>query len=89
MARSNNITLCSFCGKTAAEVRKLIAGPGVYICDNCITLCKSVLDKELSAESRKMASKISPPKPHEIKAAAGPALHGPGPREEDAGGGGA
>ncbi len=68
MARSNNITLCSFCGKTAAEVRKLIAGPGVYICDNCITLCKSVLDKELSAESRKMASKICPPKPHEIKA---------------------
>jgi ATP-dependent Clp protease ATP-binding subunit ClpX len=67
MARSNNITLCSFCGKTAAEVRKLIAGPGVYICDNCITLCKSVLDKELSAESRKMPSKISPPKPQEIK----------------------
>jgi ATP-dependent Clp protease ATP-binding subunit ClpX len=67
MARSNNITLCSFCGKTAAEVKKLIAGPGVYICDNCITLCKSVLDKELSAESRKMPSKISPPKPQEIK----------------------
>ena len=67
MARSNNITLCSFCGKTAAEVKKLIAGPGVYICDNCITLCKSVLDKELSAESRKMPSRISPPKPQEIK----------------------
>jgi len=67
MARPNNITLCSFCGKTAAEVKKLIAGPGVYICDNCITLCKSVLDKELSAESRKMPSRISPPKPQEIK----------------------
>jgi ATP-dependent Clp protease ATP-binding subunit ClpX len=68
MARPNNITLCSFCGKSHAEVKKLIAGPGVYICDNCITLCKSVLDKELSADSRKTASKFSPPKPHEIKA---------------------
>ncbi len=68
MARSNNITLCSFCGKSHAEVKKLIAGPGVYICDNCITLCKSVLDKELSADIRKTAAKFSPPKPHEIKA---------------------
>jgi hypothetical protein len=47
MARPNNLTLCSFCGKSHAEVKKLIAGPGVYICDNCITLCKCVLDKEL------------------------------------------
>jgi ATP-dependent Clp protease ATP-binding subunit ClpX len=68
MARPNNITLCSFCGKSHAEVKKLIAGPGVYICDNCINLCKSVLDKELSAETRKTAAKYSPPKPHEIKA---------------------
>jgi ATP-dependent Clp protease ATP-binding subunit ClpX len=60
--------MCSFCGKSHAEVKKLIAGPGVFICDNCITLCKSVLDKELSAETRKMASKFCPPKPHEIKA---------------------
>jgi ATP-dependent Clp protease ATP-binding subunit ClpX len=67
MARPNNITLCSFCGKSHAEVKKLIAGPGVYICDNCITLCKSVLDKELSAETRKTATKISAPKPQEIK----------------------
>ncbi|MGD1086650.1 MAG: ATP-dependent Clp protease ATP-binding subunit ClpX [Verrucomicrobiota bacterium] len=68
MARPNSLTLCSFCGKSHAEVKKLIAGPGVYICDNCITLCKSVLDKELSAETRKTAAKFSPPKPHEIKA---------------------
>jgi ATP-dependent Clp protease ATP-binding subunit ClpX len=68
MARSNNITLCSFCGKSHAEVKKLIAGPGVYICDNCITLCKSVLDKELSADLRRTAAKFSPPKPREIKA---------------------
>ena len=67
MARPTNITMCSFCGKSHAEVKKLIAGPGVYICDNCITLCKSVLDKELSAETKKTAAKYSVPKPREIK----------------------
>src|SRR5271168_3890582 len=67
MARPSNITLCSFCGKSHAEVKKLIAGPGVYICDNCITLCKSVLDKELSAENKKAMPKFSVPKPLEIK----------------------
>ena len=39
--------MCSFCGKSQSEVRKLIAGPGVYICDECIGVCKSILDKEL------------------------------------------
>ena len=68
MARPTNITICNFCGKSHAEVRKLIAGPGVYICDNCIMLCMSVLDKELKAETRKPGVKFSPPKPHEIKA---------------------
>ena len=60
MARPNNITLCSFCGKSHAEVKKLIAGPGVYICDNCITLCKSVLDKELSAEIQPDGAQVQP-----------------------------
>jgi ATP-dependent Clp protease ATP-binding subunit ClpX len=67
MARPTNITLCSFCGKSHAEVKKLIAGPGVYICDNCITLCKSVLDKEIQAENKKAAPKFSIPKPMDIK----------------------
>ena len=68
MARPTNITLCSFCGKSHAEVRKLIQGPGVYICDNCVILCKSVLDKELAAvESKKPAMISSVPKPVEIK----------------------
>ena len=53
MARPTNITLCSFCGKSHAEVKKLIAGPGVYICDNCVVLCKQVLDKEFAAQARK------------------------------------
>jgi len=68
MARPNNITLCSFCGKSHAEVKKLIAGPGVYICDNCVILCKNVLDKELVAEPKKPAAVAPPvPKPAEIK----------------------
>ncbi|MBL9143348.1 MAG: ATP-dependent Clp protease ATP-binding subunit ClpX [Verrucomicrobiaceae bacterium] len=51
MARPHNLTICSFCGKSHAEVRKLIAGPGVYICDSCIGVCKGILDKEASQES--------------------------------------
>jgi ATP-dependent Clp protease ATP-binding subunit ClpX len=67
MARPTNITLCSFCGKSHAEVKKLIAGPGVYICDNCVVLCKSVLDKELSAQTKKARSRFNIPKPAEIR----------------------
>jgi ATP-dependent Clp protease ATP-binding subunit ClpX len=67
MARPTNITLCSFCGKSHAEVKKLIAGPGVYICDNCVILCKNVLDKELATAARKHRSRINVPKPAEIK----------------------
>ena len=67
MARPTNITLCSFCGKSHAEVKKLIAGPGVYICDNCIVLCKNVLDKEAEAATKKHKSKLQVPKPAEIK----------------------
>ena len=67
MARPTNITLCSFCGKSHAEVKKLIAGPGVYICDNCVVLCKNVLDKELAAQNRKHRGRGNVPKPAEIK----------------------
>jgi ATP-dependent Clp protease ATP-binding subunit ClpX len=67
MARPNNLTMCSFCGKSHAEVRKLIAGPGVYICDNCIILCKNVLDRELELQNQKKQPKFTVPKPAEIK----------------------
>jgi len=60
--------MCSFCGKSQAEVRKLIAGPGVYICDSCITVCKSILDKELGDETRKQTTQIRVPKPADIRA---------------------
>ncbi|OJV07154.1 MAG: ATP-dependent protease ATP-binding subunit ClpX [Verrucomicrobia bacterium 61-8] len=58
--------MCSFCGKSHAEVRKLIAGPGVYICDSCITVCKGILDKELNDEARKQKTTIQVPKPADI-----------------------
>ena len=67
MARPTNLTLCSFCGKSHAEVKKLIAGPGVYICDNCVLLCKQVLDKELAAQTRQQKPRVNIPKPAEIK----------------------
>ena len=67
MARPTQLTLCSFCGKSHAEVKKLIQGPGVYICDSCILVCKNVLDKEMRAETRKQMPKLSVPKPAEIK----------------------
>jgi ATP-dependent Clp protease ATP-binding subunit ClpX len=67
MAPPNNITMCSFCGKSHAEVRKLIAGPDVYICDNCIILCKNVLDREFAAATKKQQPKFTVPKPAAIK----------------------
>jgi len=67
MARASNLTMCSFCGKSHSEVRKLIAGPGVYICDSCITICKGILDKEFTEESRKQRSALKIPKPAWVK----------------------
>jgi ATP-dependent Clp protease ATP-binding subunit ClpX len=58
---------CSFCGKSQREVRKLIAGPTVYICDECIELCNDIIAEEYGQEeSRRETSKV--PKPHEIRA---------------------
>jgi ATP-dependent Clp protease ATP-binding subunit ClpX len=48
-------------------VKKLIAGPGVYICDNCVVLCKNVLDKEFAAQTKKQKPRVTVPKPAEIK----------------------
>jgi ATP-dependent Clp protease ATP-binding subunit ClpX len=69
MARASNLTMCSFCGKSHAEVRKLIAGPGVYICDSCITVCKGILDKELNDDVRRQSASLRVPKPIEIRRA--------------------
>ncbi len=69
MARASNLTMCSFCGKSHADVRKLIAGPGVYICDSCINVCKGILDKEISEDSRRQTPALRVPKPMEIRRA--------------------
>ena len=55
---------CSFCGKSQKQVKKLIAGPGVYICDECIDLCNEIIDEELSAPAAFDIENL--PKPREI-----------------------
>lgn len=67
MARPTHLTLCSFCGKSHSEVKKLIQGPGVYICDACVRLCQSVLDRELKTEETFRPQRWKVPKPAEIK----------------------
>src|SRR6201991_4672570 len=55
---------CSFCGKSQKQVKKLIAGPGVYICDECIDLCNEIIEEELSESSDLKWDEL--PKPREI-----------------------
>jgi len=55
---------CSFCGKSQKQVRKLIAGPGVYICDECIELCNEIIEEELTDIEEVSFTEL--PKPHEI-----------------------
>ena len=60
------VVKCSFCGKTQDQVRKLIAGPGVYICEDCVSLCKEIIDEELM--NMDMGDgEFNLPKPKEIK----------------------
>lgn len=67
MAQEKNRSLnCNFCGKSQKEVKKLIAGPGVYICDECIDLCTDIIQEDV-AQSQSKATMESVPKPHEIK----------------------
>jgi ATP-dependent Clp protease ATP-binding subunit ClpX len=61
---SNEQLLCSFCGKSQRQVKKLIAGPGVYICDECIDLCNEIIDEELTAPPSFELENL--PKPKEI-----------------------
>ena len=76
MPKNDDKLKCSFCGKTQDQVKKLIAGPEVYICDECVELCNEILDEEflegkdkeasIEGETSEKAEK-SIPKPHEIK----------------------
>ncbi|NLY87044.1 MAG: ATP-dependent protease ATP-binding subunit ClpX [Clostridiales bacterium] len=62
----NNELVCSFCGKTSSQVRKVIVGPNVYICNECVDLCKSLIEEEGESPHRKKVDKL--PLPAEIKA---------------------
>ena len=71
MARAsdgNEQLLCSFCGKSQRQVKKLIAGPGVYICDECIDLCNEIIRDELPTSEEGKAARGDLPTPAEIKA---------------------
>jgi ATP-dependent Clp protease ATP-binding subunit ClpX len=65
LGESGDLLKCSFCGKSQKQVRKLIAGPGVYICDECIELCNEIIEEELG-EAIASVEDIELPKPKEI-----------------------
>ena len=65
IGESGDLLKCSFCGKSQKQVKKLIAGPGVYICDECIDLCNEIIEEELSeAVESPVGGEL--PKPREI-----------------------
>ncbi|MBI5745497.1 MAG: ATP-dependent Clp protease ATP-binding subunit ClpX [Nitrospirae bacterium] len=63
--KDDSLLRCSFCGKKRDEIKKLIAGPTVYICNECIDLCNDIIDEDLEEEKEEVASVL--PKPAEIK----------------------
>jgi ATP-dependent Clp protease ATP-binding subunit ClpX len=65
---SEKLLYCSFCGKSQHEVRKLIAGPSVFICDECIDLCNDIIRDEAQAETTPQGAKAGLPTPSEIAA---------------------
>ncbi|HGL3266376.1 TPA: ATP-dependent Clp protease ATP-binding subunit ClpX [Enterococcus faecium] len=58
---SNETVRCSFCGKTQEEVKKIVAGPGVYICNECIDLCKEIIDEEFYEEAVREFTEVHKP----------------------------
>ncbi|MBP6243028.1 MAG: ATP-dependent Clp protease ATP-binding subunit ClpX [Chromatiaceae bacterium] len=65
-SEDSKLLYCSFCGKSQAEVRKLIAGPSVFICDECVELCNDIIREEVEETATETSSKL--PKPREINA---------------------
>jgi ATP-dependent Clp protease ATP-binding subunit ClpX len=62
--KENNKLSCTFCGKGQEDVRKLIAGPSVYICDECVDLCNDIIEEEVKAEDEEVLEVL--PSPLEI-----------------------
>jgi endopeptidase Clp ATP-binding regulatory subunit (clpX) len=67
LGESSELLKCSFCGKSQKQVRKLIAGGGVYICDECIELCNEIIEEELGKADKPQGLQEELPKPREIK----------------------
>ncbi|MCU1479313.1 MAG: ATP-dependent Clp protease ATP-binding subunit ClpX [Subtercola sp.] len=66
IGESADLLKCSFCGKSQKQVQQLIAGPGVYICDECVELCNEIIEERLSETGEEVASEFELPKPKEI-----------------------
>ncbi|CAG0938273.1 ATP-dependent Clp protease ATP-binding subunit ClpX [Gallionellaceae bacterium] len=66
--KGDKLLYCSFCGKSQHEVRKLIAGPSVFVCDECIELCNDIIREETQSGAASKAEKSDLPVPHEIRA---------------------
>ena len=64
-SKDNNTLFCSFCGKNQHEVKKLIAGPTVFVCDECVELCMDIIKEDTKNNKSKL--KKDTPKPSEIK----------------------
>lgn len=67
MQESADLLKCSFCGKSQKQVKKLIAGPGVYICDECIELCNEIIEEELNTGAEAAVGAEQLPRPKEIR----------------------
>lgn len=68
MPKSNDKNIkCSFCGKPQEIVKKIIAGPGVYICDECISVCQNIMEEDIYEEEEQVVSSEVIPTPEQIK----------------------
>src|SRR6187200_2980090 len=66
IGESADLLKCSFCGKSQKQVQQLIAGPGVYICDECVELCNEIIEERLAEAAEDNPGEFDLPKPKEI-----------------------
>ena len=66
IGESADLLKCSFCGKSQKQVQQLIAGPGVYICDECVELCNEIIEERLAEAGEEASTEFELPKPREI-----------------------
>ncbi len=78
IGESADLLKCSFCGKSQKQVQQLIAGPGVYICDECVELCNEIIEERLAEAGEEASGEFDLPKPKEIFALPRGVRHRPG-----------